>query len=512
MPRRSLPSLQRVFLTAGLCLASAAAGPCLADVRLPRIFGNQMVVQRDMPVRVWGKADPGEQVTVTIGKNQAAASADQSGKWKVELPALTPGEPVEIKVSGKNTITLRDVLVGEVWICSGQSNMQWPVSLSTNAKKELADARHPQIRLFTVPMKTASHPEGDVDGYWKECTPETIPGFSAVAYFFGRELHKNLGVPVGLVNTSWGGTRIEPWTPPVGFRAVPAVASIADATEKLEKDYRAASVKAVEPMAKWLAQAQKAKAAGKRIPAPPDFPKDPFRANTTPTALYNAMIHPLVPFSIRGAIWYQGESNLADGLAYLDKMKALIAGWRTVWNEGDFPFYFVQLGSFNYGAASTMLPLIWEAQSKALSIPNTGMAVINDVSNVRDIHPRDKQDVGKRLALWALAKTYGRSGIVYTGPTYQSMDVEGSTIRLNFEHVGGGLVSRNGKPLDWFTIAGEDKKFVPADAKIEGKCVVVSSPKVAKPVAVRFAWDQSAEPNFANQEGLPASAFRTDRW
>jgi sialate O-acetylesterase len=470
-----------------LCLSLlAAVGPCSADVRLPHIFGNQMVLQRDLPVRFWGTAEPGEKVSVTVDKNQASTTADSKGKWHVELPALSASEkPVAVKVVGKNTIELHDVLVGEVWVCSGQSNMQMAVNSSNNAKKEIAESTHLQIRLFTVPMKASAQPLDDIDAYWKECNPYSVPSFTAVGYFFGRSLHQQLGVPIGLINTSWGGTRIEPWTPPVGFSSVPAVTSI-------------------------LTNLQKDEAANKRAPTKKKNKYD--LGQGIPTRLYNGMINPIVPFAIRGALWYQGESNNGEGMLYFEKMKALIAGWRSVWNEGDFPFYYVQLAPYNYGPTNpTALAKIWEAQTAALSIPDTGMAVTNDIGNIKDIHPKDKQDVGKRLALWALAKNYGKQ-IVFSGPLYKSMDVEGSTIRLKFDSVGGGLAARDGKPLSCFTVAGEDKKFVDATAKIDGDSIVVASNEVAKPVAVRFAWNQIAVPNFSNIEGLPASAFRTDRW
>jgi sialate O-acetylesterase len=466
----------------GLCLSLvAAARPCVADVHLPHIFGNQMVLQRDLPVRVWGTADPGEKVSVSVGKNQSSATADAHGKWHVELPAMAASEkPVALKVSGKNAIDFHDVLVGEVWVCSGQSNMQMTVQSAANSTKEIAESTHLQIRLFTVPRLAAEHPVDDVNAFWNECTPYSAPSFSAVAYYFGRYLHEQLGVPIGLIDSSWGGTRIEPWTPPVGFSSVPAVTSILTNLEHPQPG-------------------QPAK-------------KGNMRPEQTPTRLYNGMINPLVPFTIRGAIWYQGESNRGDGMLYFEKMKALITGWRSVWNEGDFPFYYVQLAPYNYGKSDpTALPKIWEAQTAALAIPDTGMAVTNDIGNLKNIHPEDKQDVGKRLALWALAKNYGKQ-IVYSGPLYKSMSVEGANIRVKFDYVGGGLAARSGKPLDWFKIAGEDRKFVDAVAKIDGDSILVSSTAVAKPVAVRFGWDQLAEPNLANIEGLPASAFRTDRW
>jgi sialate O-acetylesterase len=486
------------------------AGSSLADVRLPHIFGDHMVLQREKPVRVWGWADTGEKVTVTIGGEHAEATADERGAWKVELPAVSSKSAIEVKVAGKNTIVLHDVLVGEVWVCSGQSNMQMTVNSSNDAKKEIAAAKHPEIRLFTVPMRPAGDPAEDVSASWTVCTPKTIPNFTAVGYFFGRELHEQLGVPIGLINSSWGGTRIEPWTPIAGFRDVPQLAGIVADIEKARAEFAKATAAALPRYADWLARAQKAKEQGEYIPAPPEWPTSPLSTNYTPTGLYNGMIHPLVPFGIRGAIWYQGESNLGDGMLYLEKMKALIDGWRSVWKEGDFPFGFVQLAPFRYGAGNpTLLPKMWVAQTTALSIPDTGMAVTIDVGNPTDIHPKDKQDVGKRLALWALAKAYGKQ-IVYSGPLYKSMSIDGSKIRVKFEHVGGGLVARNNKPLDWFQIAGEDKKFVNADAVIDGDSVIVSSPQVPKPVAVRFAWDQVADPNLQNVEGLPASAFDTE--
>ena len=290
-------------------------------------------------------------------------------------------------------------------------------------------------------------------------------------------MQQQLDVPVGLIGSNWGGTRIEPWTPPVGFQQVPALKEIADNLDKFP-----------------------AKNADGKI------------NHQSPLALYNGMIAPLVPYGIRGALWYQGESNNGEAMLYFEKKKALIAGWRSIWNKPDLPFYFVQLAPFRYGGDPKNLAGIWEAQTATLSIPNTGMAVTVDISNLTDIHPKNKQDVGKRLALWALAQLYGKSDLVYSGPLYKSMAVEGNKIRLSFDHVGGGLVSRDGKPLNWFTIAGEDKNFVEAKAVIDGDSVVVSADSVANPVAVRFGWTQEAEPNLSNKAGLPASPFRTDKW
>ncbi|GIW81112.1 MAG: hypothetical protein KatS3mg105_2919 [Gemmatales bacterium] len=448
-----------------------------SDVKLPSIIGNNMVLQRDEAVPIWGWDKPGQTVTVSLGNIEQSAKADAKGNWRVMLPAQKAGGPHKIVVKGSSSVTLDNVLFGEVWVCSGQSNMEWSVSRSLNAKEEIAAANYPQIRHIKIPHRPAEKPETDVpsDG-WKVCSPETVGNFTAVGYFFARHLHKELGVPIGLIGSNWGGTRIEPWIPPVGFKKVPALKDLADKLYQF-------------PLKK-----------GKAV------------VHQSPLALYNGMIHPLLPYAVRGVIWYQGESNNGEGMLYHEKMKALIAGWRSVWNKPDMPFYYVQLAPFRYRGSPERLPGIWEAQLKTLSVPNTGMAVTTDISNLTDIHPKNKQDVGKRLALWALAKTYGKKDLVYSGPLYKRMKIEGNKIRIFFDHVGDGLVSRDGKPLNWFTIAGADKKFVKANAEIDGNEVVVWSDEVAKPVAVRFGWHQEAEPNLANKNGLPASPFRTDDW
>ncbi len=464
------------------------AAPAHADVSLPSVIGSHMVLQRNSECPIWGWADPGEAVTVQFGGQKHTTKADGSGNWMVRLNKMkASSEPRKLTVRGKNTLELEDILVGEVWLCSGQSNMEWSVQASANPQEEIAAANHPRIRHIKIPHRPSIKPEQNVpsDG-WKVCSPQTAGQFTAVGYYFGRELMKELDVPVGLLGSNWGGTRIEPWTPPVGFQKTPALAEI---TGKLD----------TFPSTNFVKD-----------------PKNPLKTvaainHQSPLALYNGMIHPLVPFAIRGAIWYQGESNNGEGMLYFEKMKALVEGWRTVWNNPELPFYFVQLAPFRYGGDPTRLAGIWEAQQAALSIPHTGMAVTTDIGNITDIHPRNKQEVGRRLALWALAKTYDRPVKVYSGPLYKGMKVEGNKIRLRFDHVGGGLTSRDGKPLTHFTIAGEDKNFVPAQAEIDGNTIVVSSPQVAKPVAVRFAWHQEAEPNLANKAGLPASPFRTDK-
>ncbi len=454
-----------------LALSSAAQ----AELKMPAIFGSHMVLQREMPIPVWGWDSPGAEVTVTLGEAAAKAKAGSDGKWLVELPAQKAGGgPLQLTVSGSSEKKFEDVLIGEVWLCSGQSNMEWVVASSDNAKEEIAAAKHPQIRHIKIPHAPADKPQSDVAaGPWELCSPQTVARFTAVGYYFGRELRKELNVPIGLIGSNWGGTRIEPWTPPAGFKAVEALKDISSNLEKFPSKDQSGKVN-----------------------------------HQTPLALYNGMIHPLVPYGICGAIWYQGESNNGEGMLYFEKMKALIAGWREVWKREDLPFYFVQLAPYTYGGDPTRLAAIWEAQTAALSIPHTGMAVTVDIGNIKNIHPANKQDVGKRLALWALADTYGKEGIVYSGPLFDSVQAEGNALRVSFKHAGSGLVTRDSQPLSWFEVAGEDGTFVKATAKIDGDTVVVSAAEVKSPQAVRYAWDQTAEPNLSNKEGLPASPFR----
>ena len=493
-----------------------------AEVTLPRVISSNMVLQRDMQVPIWGWASAGEEITITLSTEDEDAEllfstsvvADVEGNWRTKLPAMSAGGPYTLKITGSNTLELMNVLFGEVWICSGQSNMEWPVRASRDAEAETAAANYPSIRLFDVPHRPSGLLQNDVEADWYETTPETIANFSAVGYYFGRKLYKNLDIPIGLINTTWGGTRIEPWTPPAGFASVPALESISKEIREADANYRQQLPQKMREIEAWVAETREALETDARLTEIPEN-RHPLRHQARSTGLYNGMVYPLVPYAVRGAIWYQGESNLQDGMLYHEKMKALINGWREVWGQGDFPFYFVQLAPFNYGGwvgNPLFLPQIWEAQAATLSVPNTGMAVTTDVGNLEDIHPRNKQEVGRRLALCALAKTYGREDVTYSGPHYKSMAVEGNTIRLSFDFVGSGLMARDEMPLTWFEITGEDKQFVEAKATIDGDTIVVSSDTVAKPVAVRFAWHQSAEPNLVNKEGLPALPFRTHQW
>ena len=457
------------------CVAvwSASFGWAQADggTRVPSFFSDHMVLQREMPVRVWGWDNPGTSVSVTLGEHQAQANAGDDGAWSVELPALAAGGPHELTIAGSKQIKIADILVGEVWICSGQSNMEWTVSASDNSQDEIAQADFPAIRHFKVHRRPADQPQSDLPGGgWQVASPTTVGDFTAAGYFFARALHRELQVPIGIVGTNWGGTRIEPWTPPVGFQQVPKLADIA----------------------------------GKLDSFPEKNDKGEIN-HQSPLALYNGMIHPLIKFPVRGAIWYQGESNVGEGMLYLEKMKALIGGWRAVWNQPEMPFYFVQLAPFKYNRGEA-LPQIWEAQTAALEIPHTGMAVTYDIGNFEDIHPRNKQDVGKRLALWALAKTYGKRDLVYSGPLLKSAGVDANRVTVRFEHAAG-LKTRDGAAPTEVTIAGEDGKFVAAQAKIDGEQLVCWSDAVAHPTQVRLGWTENANPNLVNGAGLPASPF-----
>jgi sialate O-acetylesterase len=474
-----------------LLLLLLAAVPAAADVTVGSPFSDNMVLQQGMPVPVWGGAEAGEKVTVTFGKQSHEAVADDKGAWRVTLAPLTASaEPATLTIKGKNALELKNVLVGEVWLCSGQSNMEWPLTASENGKAVAQQADHGQIRLFNVPKHILSDtPKPRCPGSWTACSPKTAGGFSAVGYYFGRRLHEALKVPVGLVGANWGGTKIEPWMPPEGFAAVPEL-----------KDFK----------------------------MPPGGRRGTPRA---PSSIYNGMVHPLAPFALRGVIWYQGESNAGDGdqvALYRNKKQGLVRGWRKVFNNDDLAFYWVQLANFKGGsgkpAGGDPWALIQEQQLKALDIPHTGMAVIIDIGNEKDIHPRNKKDVGDRLSRWALHQAYGKKEIVPSGPLYRECTVEAGKVRVRFDHVGGGLMvgaKAGAEPvqevkdgvLKQFAIAGADKAWHWAEAVIDGDSVVVSSPEVATPVAVRYAF--SATPtgaNLYNREGLPASPFRTDDW
>jgi sialate O-acetylesterase len=494
-----------------LCACLVALTSTHAAVKLPSIFTDHMVLQRDLPVPVWGKAAPGEEVTVEFAGQKKSAKADASGKWMVKLDPLTANaEPQVLKAGG---VTVQDVLVGEVWLASGQSNMEWEMQMKPDSKADIPNATHPNLRLIEVPKTVALSPQDDVKTAWARCSPESAASFSAIGYYFGVRLQEELKVPVGIILSAWGGTRIEPWTSIEGFDAVPALKDFAaDTRSKLPGSdaYRAANEKHLVAIEAWTKAVREALDKKQQVPALPAQPAALPANQVTPTSLYNAMIHPLVPFAFRGSIWYQGESNHNEGFTYTEKTKALLASWRSVFQQPNLPFYFVQIAPWQYGAEDVeILPQFWQAQRECLNIPNTGMATISDIGEVADIHPAHKKEVARRLALWALAKNYGRSEIDPNGPLYVSHAVEGNAIRVKFAHATGGLATRDGKPLTHFEIAGSDGIFKPAEAKIDGDSVLISAAAVPQPRRARFAWSKLAIANLMNKDGLPATAFHT---
>jgi sialate O-acetylesterase len=514
-PKKRRFNFCTLIFNLAVVLLLVGAGTVFADIKLPAIIGDNMVLQQGEKVAIWGWADPGEEVMVGVSWHSMkwAVTANKDGKWSFKMTSPKVGGPYEMTLTGKNSITIKNILVGEVWVASGQSNMQWTVSNSANAEQEIAEANYPKIRLFYVTRKVADEPQSDCEGSWVECSPETVPDFSAVAYFFGRELYKQLDVPVGLIHTSWGGTPAEAWTRREVLKAMPECAPILKRYADAVANYPNAKEEYEQKLAEWKEAAAKAKADGINPPRRPGEPFGPGHPHS-PAGLYNAMIAPLIPYGIAGAIWYQGESNAGRAYQYRTLFPAMIKNWRKDWGLGQFPFLFVQLANFmktKPEPGDSAWAELREAQSMTLALPNTGMAVIIDIGEADNIHPKNKQDVGKRLALWALANTYDKK-LVYSGPIYKSMKVDGNSIVLSFDHVGGGLIAKGGDELKGFAIAGADKKFVWADAKIEGDTVVVSSNEVSEPVTVRYAWADNPVCNLYNIEELPASPFRTDDW
>jgi sialate O-acetylesterase len=498
------------ILLALLVLLEMTSGVAWA-LSLPRVFSDNMVLQRDAKVQVWGWAQPGQAVHVGFGGQIKKAVAGADGKWRVVLdpmPAKAEASDLDV-VAGIDRISVHNVLVGEVWICSGQSNMELPLEKALNGKEAIETAQFPLIRQFGIPHALNIKPQDDLNGGWLVCSPQTAQYFSAVGYHFALQLHDDLKVPIALIHSSWGGTRIEPWTDPQGFAVSPMLKDIYDLVANVDQVHLRNQAAYLDQVDAWVKQGRSFLQAGQELTnAPPKLPDHPLGTVSSPTAIYNAMIAPLVPYTIRGAIWYQGESNNGDGMLYYEKMKALISSWRRIWGQGDFPFFFVQLAPFQYKSPEA-LPEMWEAQTAALSIPNTGMAVITDIGTIRDIHPRNKEEVGRRLSLWARAKVYGETNLEYSGPLYKSMQIKGGDVIIAFDHAQG-LKTRDGKALNWFSIAGPDKQFVWALADIVGQTVVVRNQSVPDPVAVRFGWDEIAQPNLCNGAGLPASPFRTD--
>ena len=501
-----------------------------AELRLPKVFSDHMVLQRDLAAPVWGWAEPGETVTVKIAGQTKTAKAGADGRWDVKLeplPASTTPQTLTITGSiGNQQSAITDILVGDVWLCSGQSNMEFGMGNADNAKDIIPTATNTLIRLLSVKSPQTGGPVTDVPNGWSLCDTQSVGSFSAVGYFFGRKIQKETGLPIGLINNSWGGTQIELWTPVDAEAEVPELAPIAQAFGKKLTDFNEQLAKAIDPVAQWVEKARQAKAKGEVLPAPPAIPAHPSIGGLS--GIYNGRVTPLIPFGIKGALWYQGEANGGDDDIYATKMRAMIGSWRKAWNQGEFPFYFVQLANWQPADTNAAGGAGWArirmAQVKALKIPHTGMASAIDIGVAGDIHPKNKEDVGDRLAFWALKNDYGQKDLVCSGPLYKGMTVEGSKIRVTFDYAGKGLmvgkktghgpaVEDKDGSLKRFAIAASSNSWFWADAVIDGSTVVVSSPNAPTPVAVRYAFTMNPEGcNLYNKEGLPASPFRTDTW
>jgi sialate O-acetylesterase len=488
-----------------------------AELKLAALFSEHMVLQRDRPVPVWGWADPGEKITVEFAGQKKTATAGAGGRWEAKLDAMAASaEPRTLTAAsetGGRTVQVRDVLVGEVWLGSGQSNMAMSMGGVINAAAEKAAANWPLIRMFKEESAASATPGADARGRWQVCSPETVTGFSATLFCFGREIHRELKVPVGLINSSVGGTPIEAWTSADAQAAVPELkeALAQEARKAAAFDAAKARGNYEKALASWKDSAAQAKAAGKPAPRKP---RDPAEAQTRrggPGGLFNGKIAPLIPCAMRGAVWYQGEANSHPGKGglYRHQFPALVSDWRARWGE-EFPFAWVQLPNFNREGDDWSL--VREAMLKTLRLPKTGMAITVDIGEPQNIHPKNKQEVGRRLALWALGDVYGRDVAATSGPLPAGHEVRGAGIVVAFTHADGGLQAKGGGELRGFALAGADRQWTPAQARIEGDKVFVSSAAVKRPVAVRYAWAAHPECNLYSGAGLPASPFRTDDW
>lgn len=502
-----MPRIYAFWGRAVILSAALFASLSRAEVKLPAVFSDNMVLQREKPIAVWGWADDGEEVTVKLVGTEAKTTA-AGGKWKLYLPRQKAGGPLELSVKGRNEIRLRNVLVGEVWIASGQSNMEWPLQRSFESQKDISNASNPRIRLFTVPKLKANEPAADFKGAWVECNSNTVPNFSAVAYYFGRDLEKALKVPIGLIHTSWGGSPAEVWI------REQVMADNAQYRTEILDPFPAQLKRYQDDLAKWESEKADLERQGKKIT------RNRPNLGWKPAELYNGMIAPLIPFSIRGAIWYQGESNADRASQYRTLFADMISNWRLDFGQGDFPFLEVQLAPWDKNKKRDLLEITrepgestWaelrEAQLLATKVlPNVGMAVITDVGDKDDIHPTRKEPVGARLALAARQIAYSQK-LVASGPLYRELAIENGKAIVSFDQVGKGLEARGGE-LTGFSIAGPDRKFVWANAEIKWDKVIVSSPNVPEPVAVRYGWADYPVVNLFNKNGLPATPFRTD--
>lgn len=506
-----------VLVSGWLCVTG---GPVHAAVRLPRIFSDHMVLQQQMDVPIWGWADAGEQVAVQFADQSVQTQADERGRWRVHLqPLVATMKPQSLIVQGENRVEMQDVLVGEVWLCSGQSNMEFQLSRALRADQALADADTPTIRLLKVPHRTKMGEQDDAPLQWQLCSSQNAAEFSAVGYFFGQQLCETLGIPIGLIDSTWGGTPGEAWTPRQTLEDHPETRGIFDriapsraASEADFKQWR-------EAVKQWKAQSFESNPSTYGRPWPRPRPPKPYQPGNKqqPTGLYNAMIAPLSPFAMRGAIWYQGESNIYRAWQYRTLLPAMIEAWRRDWGQKHFYFGIVQLANFRQPFDQPIddhWAELREAQLHTVrTVADTGLAVTIDIGDASDVHPRNKFEVGRRLALWALHDVYGQNDLVYSGPIYRDVTFREDEAVIDFDHVGSGLTTSDGKPPAGFAIASGTGSFVWAHARIENDRVIVWHESVPNPAAVRYAWQiNPADANLINEEGLPASPFRTDDW
>lgn len=482
-----------------------------AQIKLPSIFGDHMVLQQKQDNPVWGWAKPNEKITVAINGQSHSATADAKGHWRVVLRPIPVGGPYKMNINGESSsFFFDDILVGEVWICSGQSNMAWSLNNTNSAELAIATSNYPNIRLISVPQVGTDEVQDDFKGSWEAASPETVPNFSAIGYFFGQHLHHALDVPIGLIDNAWGGSAAEAWVNRDVIEADKRFSEFMASWKKTESSYSYD-----DELKKWKKSVEKWEA-NKQEKGMPRKPRNLMTGNHRPANIYNGVLHPTIGYGIKGVIWYQGESNAGRAYQYRDLFPFMIQNWRNEWKQGDFPFYYVQLADF---MAETEQPeeSAWaelrEAQTMTKDrLPNVGEAVIIDLGEGRDIHPRNKQTVADRLARIALARDYNKN-IIYEGPKYKSMEVKNDKIILTFDHVGQGLYSFDTKEPQGFTIAGADKKFVWADAKIiSSNQMEISSEDITAPVAVRYAWANNPVCNMYNRDGLPMTPFRTDTW
>lgn len=496
---------------AALCMLTVGVNSSPADVTLPALYCDNMVVQRGKPVVVYGWADSGERVTVSIGGGKGSAISGSDGAWRVELPPVKAGGPYELTVEGKNRIVLNNVLSGDVWVCSGQSNMQWPLRYTSDAGQEAAAANHPDLRLFVVRKEASGSPRQDCHGQWEPCTFRNAPDFSAAGYYFGRELMRELDVPIGLIQSAWGGTPIEPWISLDTLDGSPDFRRELDGWERIIRERPPEIVEYYDLVSSWFVFAFVCMGQKKPYGKVPDPPEGYDRALWTPSWLFNAMIAPLTHVPVTGILWYQGESNAGRAYRYRTLFPALIEDWRRQWGDDRLPFIYAQL-STTRKRQEKPVESAWaelrEAQLMALSLPSTGMAVTVDIGE-EDVHFRNKREAGRRLALAALNTAYGHD-IVHSGPVYRSVEFRDGRAYIEFDHTGSGLASLDGGTLTGFTVAAADSAFVNAHAAIEDGKVVVWSEDIAVPAAVRYGWSDHPACNLGNTEGLPASPFRTD--